>query len=86
MAAVFRQEFFARHEAPSVLDAEVFDGGVVDLLRWGGNRWEIYGSWDDIPMENHHVEWENHGKSQFLMGKPWKIIIFNGKTMENHHF
>ena len=33
-------------------------------------------------MENHHVEWENHGKT---MGKPWEN---HGKTMgkpwENH--
>jgi hypothetical protein len=43
--------------------------------------------------------WEKgdlYGKSPFLMGKLWKITIFNGKlwkitifngkTMENHHF
>jgi len=23
-------------------------------------------------MENHHVQWENYGKSPFLMGKLWK--------------
>ena len=26
-----------------------------------------------------------HGKSQFFIGKLWKITIFDGKTMENHH-
>ena len=36
--------------------------------------------------ENHHFLWENYGKSLFLMGKLWKITIFNGKTMENHYF
>ena len=37
-------------------------------------------------MENHNLLWENYGKSQFLMGQLWKIIIFSGKTMEHHHF
>ena len=30
--------------------------------------------------------WVNYGKSPFLIGKLWKITIFNRKTMENHHF
>jgi len=29
-------------------------------------------------MENHYFQWENHGKSQFLMGKLWKTHYFNG--------
>ena len=47
-------------------------------------------------MEHHHFSWENdgkspfswenYGKSLFSMGKPWKITIFNGKTMENSLF
>ena len=28
----------------------------------------------------------NYGKSHCLLGKLWKISIFNGKTMENPHF
>ena len=29
---------------------------------------------------------KNYGKSPCLMGKSWKITMFNGKIMENHHF
>ena len=32
-------------------------------------------------MENHHVLWENYGKSPCVIGKLWKITMFNGKTM-----
>ena len=31
-------------------------------------------------MENHHVSWENHGKSPFVM---WTSPFFNGKTHYN---
>ena len=37
-------------------------------------------------MASHHVEWENYGKSSCLMTKLWKIIMFNGETMDNHQF
>ena len=31
-------------------------------------------------MENHHLSWENDGKSLFLMGQLCRITISNGKT------
>ena len=48
-------------------------------------RWKI-AIFHGKTMENHHLSWENDGKSPFFMGKLWKITIFHGKTMENHHF
>ena len=40
-----------------------------------GKLWKIT-IFDGKTMENHHFQWENYGKPQFL----------NGKTMENHNF
>ena len=37
-------------------------------------------------MENHHFYWKNNGNTSFLMEKRWKIIIFNGKIVDKHHF
>ena len=45
----------------------------------GGTRWRHLSP----EMVNSHML--RTGKSQFLMGKLWKITIFHGKTMENHH-
>jgi hypothetical protein len=56
---------------------------------------------DTRPGQREQKTMENHGKSQFLMGKLWekygKITIVNGKTMgkspflmgklwEHHHY
>jgi len=46
---------------------------------WMGDE-RSYPAWSTFTkseLDNHHFWWENYGKSPFLMGKLWKVTIFN---------
>ena len=49
---------------------------------WMGDE-RSYPAWSTFTkseLDNHHFWWENYGKSPFLMGKLWKVTIFNRKN------